>query len=519
MEKMKIINKVKDAIFEKISYTNRDYNSIITELIELLPELSPNWNNVSEADIIFIMLSLMAAHKDILNYMIDYRTLEGYMSTAKERQSLVRIANSFGYKIPSYKAPYARLRLESAELSAGGTPSFPLTLESWAKLNDIDGVAWSYTGNETTINIDDVIEVYQGIPSSINFSVANIDEQSKTHIVSNQSIAIGNNANDKGLSKLIVTKDGESDVIFTEVENVYTDTSGSNLIYHLAVDPQGITYIKFLDTFNKQDYDGFTATFFYVLTQGQNITSIESSEAVILDNNGAGTNANFFIPSTGLNFVAGSRPLTAPEIREGFKQYYAGFDSLVTLNDYRSFILNKQRAVPGLEKCLVIDSQTSTMQGLNGNAAFADSPGIYVLKENNTQLSAAELELLREAVNKVKVTGVIPSYNGESVGNALEPVIIRIEVNKLPTNETQKQNFIKFIADYINGKEIGSTLTSSELLSLIQNSEFGPNFENGIAIALKNLTTGVESRQRLNIAYNRYMTCNIATGVVENTSL
>ena len=82
------------------------------ELIELMPQLSSNWNNISEADIIFIMLSLMSAHKDILNYMLDYRILESYMSTAKERASLVRIANSFGYKIPSYKAAKANLMLQ-----------------------------------------------------------------------------------------------------------------------------------------------------------------------------------------------------------------------------------------------------------------------------------------------------------------------------------------------------------------------------------------------------------------------
>ena len=53
----------------------------------------------------------MAAHTDILNYMIDYRILENYMSTAKERASLVRIANSVGYKIRSFRPAYATFKV------------------------------------------------------------------------------------------------------------------------------------------------------------------------------------------------------------------------------------------------------------------------------------------------------------------------------------------------------------------------------------------------------------------------
>jgi len=517
MDQIQIIEKVKSAIYEKLSYTNQDYNSIIAELIELLPQISPNWNNVSEADIVFIMLSLMAAHKDILNYMIDYRTLEGYMSTAKERASLVRIANSFGYKIPSYRASRATLRVESATAASGSeiAATEPFTLPSWTRLLDEDGISWAYIGDDKTVSIEDTINVYQGIPTSINISIANIDNQTKTHIVSNQSIAIGNNADNLSLSKLLITKDGEDDVIFTEVDNVYTDNSGSDLIYQLAVDPQGITFIKFLDTFNKADYDGFEANFFYVLTQGQNITSISNSVAVLEDANSENYNVNFGVPTGGANFVLGARPFAASEIREGFKQYYAGINSLVTLNDYKSFILNRQRAVLGIKKCLVIDAQTSTLPGLNGNVAFTDSPGIYVLKENNMALTTEEINALRAEVAKFKVTGVIPSYNGEAAGAALTAVPIGIEINKIPTESANA--FKSLIANYINSKEIGTSITSSEIYSLIQNSEFAPNFEDGIAVRLVILNQS-SSDTKVSIAYNEYWTCD-TDDIEENVNL
>lgn len=520
MEQIQIIEKVKDAIFERLSYTNQDYNSIITELINLLPQLSPKWNNVSEADIVFIMLSIMAAHKDILNYMVDYRTLEGYMSTAKERQSLVRIANSFGYKIPSYRASKATLKLESSTAADGGSTEATgdFTLPSWTRLIDADNVSWAYIGNDTTVNVDDNINVYQGIPDVINVSIANIDSETKTHIFSTQSIAIGNNADDLGLSKFVITTTNNDEIVFNEVENIYTDTSGSEFIYHLAVDPQGINYIKFLDTFNKADYAGFSAKFYYVLTQGPNITSVSNAVALLKDEEDINFNVNFIEPTNGFNFTLGSKPFSAPEIREGFKQYYAGINSLVTLEDYKSFILNRQRAVLDIQKCLVIDAQSSTLEGLNGDSAFETAPGIYVLKEGNVALSANELTALKEEVAKYKVTGVIPSYNGENEGDAISEVPIEIQINKLPAGDSE-QPFKNLVANYVNNKQIGAPLTSSEILNLIQNSDFAPNFTtDGIAIKLV-IPNVTESTQRINIAYNEYMTCDVSSGIDVNTSL
>ena len=513
MPNTQAIEKIKNLIFERLSYTSQDYNSIITELIELLPEISPNWNNISEADIIFIMLSLMAAHKDILNYMMDYRVLEGYMSTAKERASLARIAASFGYKIPSFRAAKANLVVLNNQAGLS-----PFVIKSFDRLIDSTDINWAYIGEEKQIVEADVIEVFQGLPTSVTISFANIDQQTKTHIISNQSIAIGNNANDLGCSSLVVSKSGEDDIIFEEVDNIYTYVGDSNLIYQLAVDPQGITFIKFLDTLNTQDYDGYTAEFYYLLTQGPNITSVATATAILSDSSDPSVNAQvtFGSPADGYDFVLGSAPLTAQEIREGFRRYYAGSNVLVTLEDYRNFILFRQKAVQGITKCLVIDGQSSTRPEFQGNSSFVNNPGIYVMKGiqvlDNTQ---GELNTLRTEINKFKVTGVIPSINGEpidgqNVGAELQAANIVVFVNKIPDTEPEK--FKALVANYINSKEIGATLTTTEILNVIRNSEFAPNFEDaGISILLS--SGGVSSRTILEFTYNQYLVCNTVTGV------
>ena len=85
------MSTLKDKIFKGLSYTSRDYESIMADMIKLLRNgeiYKKEGFNLSEADPMFIELSLMAAHTDILNYMLDYRILENYITKKHRIRSL-----------------------------------------------------------------------------------------------------------------------------------------------------------------------------------------------------------------------------------------------------------------------------------------------------------------------------------------------------------------------------------------------------------------------------------------------
>ena len=141
---------------------------------------------------------------------------------------------------------------------------------------------WAYVGPDIEINESDTIEVYQGIIKTEVKSLSGIDQQSMTYVISNQNIAIGNNANTKGCSRLTITKNNELPIEFTEVQNIYTYTGDSELIYELNVDPQGLTYIKFLKNFNISSYLDYNVNFQYIVTQGSTVTSISEEARALL---------------------------------------------------------------------------------------------------------------------------------------------------------------------------------------------------------------------------------------------
>lgn len=484
---------LKDKLYEKLSYTSQDYNSILQELIEVFngsTNLETNWDNVSEADIMFIVMSLMAAHKDILNYMLDYRILESFMSTARERSSLVRIANSFGYKVPSYKAAKANFLFSNA----AGSESETFTLPSFTQFTDQSNVPWVYVGNDIQITKNQTsVLLYQGTGSSITINPLNINRENMTHIFSSLNIAIGNNANNLGVSRLVVQKENNIEV-WQEVENLYTYSGADPRVYEFNVDAQGITYIKFLETINLNDYRDFTFTIFFVNTQGDTVKSINGQINGFITGN-----VELSMTLQASTFVEGSSPLKISEIREDFKRYYAGINSLVTLNDYKNFVLNRQKAVLGITKCLVIDGQGDTLNGSGDTAFTGTNVGIYALKAGNIPLTTGERNALRDEVAKYKITGIITTIDGiTGAGTGANIATKSISINF--NGATLTTDFKEFLVAYINQKQIGESVTTSELYTLILNSVYAPTFTSGINITLTNQTA----------AYNEYIIATVS---------
>jgi hypothetical protein len=168
-------------------------------------------------------------------------------------------------------------------------------------------------------------------------------------------------------------------------------------------------------------------------------------------------------------FVYGSNPATTDEIREGYKMYMYSGDSLISLADIKNYILNIQKLVPGIKKCLVIDSTLDTGFG-KGTAELKPDPfgpgkfGVFVLKDNNTPLTedeGGELSLLQEDIDAKKPAGTVAIIDNPTK----QP--IRIELNPLPSEEADV-NFIKsIIIEYVNNKEIGGSLSAGEIFELI----------------------------------------------------
>jgi len=94
-----------------IDYTNKDYNSLLTALLQLASEKLPEWTDQSPNDLGVMLLELVAAMGDSLFYNQDRIAGESFLETAIERRSLVHLLRLIGYELRPALAASADLTL------------------------------------------------------------------------------------------------------------------------------------------------------------------------------------------------------------------------------------------------------------------------------------------------------------------------------------------------------------------------------------------------------------------------
>jgi len=95
-----------------IKYTNKDFSSIKTDLIEYTKSYFPDtYKDFNETSPGMMLIELSSYVGDVLSYYIDYNYKENLLSTASEKRNIRRLSEFLGYK-PINKTPsVARLKV------------------------------------------------------------------------------------------------------------------------------------------------------------------------------------------------------------------------------------------------------------------------------------------------------------------------------------------------------------------------------------------------------------------------
>jgi len=136
-----------------VDYMARDYNSFLLAMREQIPEIIPEWTGYEhEADFSNVMLQLFSQMGDIISYYQDRIAGESFLSTAKERGSIIEHLNLIGYRLATASAAVTALTLTAASdynqmLTVRKGNAF--TTKS---SEDNPPVRFEYTGDDFTID-------------------------------------------------------------------------------------------------------------------------------------------------------------------------------------------------------------------------------------------------------------------------------------------------------------------------------------------------------------------------------
>lgn len=81
----------------QVDYTSRDYLTLREEMAALIPYFAPNWTNRDPADFGMTLIELFAYMGDQLNYYIDRSLNEAFITTASQRDNVLKISRLLGY--------------------------------------------------------------------------------------------------------------------------------------------------------------------------------------------------------------------------------------------------------------------------------------------------------------------------------------------------------------------------------------------------------------------------------------
>jgi hypothetical protein len=83
-----------------LDYTGRDYYSIREQLIARIQDRIPEWSATNPADFGVALVEAFAYMGDLMSYYIDRNVNESFIASATQRDSVINIAQAYGY-IPS----------------------------------------------------------------------------------------------------------------------------------------------------------------------------------------------------------------------------------------------------------------------------------------------------------------------------------------------------------------------------------------------------------------------------------
>ncbi len=139
-----------------LDYTSRDYKAIRSMLVGLAKGLLPEWQTVGETgDFGTLLLELYAYAGDVTNYYIDRVSSEAFLGTAIRRQSVMYIADMFGYTPIGQRAATVPLsftwRWDTAKLPGNAIPVYTYDVNSASVANGV--VTMNISNDDYRVNM------------------------------------------------------------------------------------------------------------------------------------------------------------------------------------------------------------------------------------------------------------------------------------------------------------------------------------------------------------------------------
>ena len=368
----------KELNLTQISPTKRDFYQIWTELLDVSKKLSERWDPTStnETDPGIVLLKVLTACTDKLNYNIDKSVLELFMPSVTQEDSMRKLCDLLGYNMKYYQSATTDVTIsykgnllnDDSKIYTFTVPKFTQIKNSSADISYTTLKECSFTvgkSQDTAIITSNKVPCIEGsyqVCSTNDGELITIDHIDDNYRFYLPEAAIAEN----GIFVSNLTNNSYS-AYWTKVDNLNTVISGK-AAWKFGFDSyRQMPYIQFPEDISTLIEDGLKIE--YIRTSGINGNVSARTLSKVAFTNELATNqsegknaitisADDLIAVNTQATTNGANPETINAAYNNYKKIIGTFDTLVTCRDYMNKIYNlynEETNVPIVSNVIVSD--------------------------------------------------------------------------------------------------------------------------------------------------------------------
>ena len=386
-----------------LSYTNKDFQTIYVELLDLVKQLTKKWDpsisNESDPGVILLKLNAIIADKN--NYNIDKNILEAFPQTVTQEVNARNLYEQLAYKMPWYQSGVTtvQFRWKGDVLTDGQL----VTIPEYTMLTDAE-TSTVYT----TLN---KVELYAQHPVS---SVQAAEGIITTYVANNSStVTLANLDNSRRLylgdytvaQNHVFIRNTSNSLLWKQVDNLAVEQLG-NKFFEFGVDARTSTcFIEFPEDIDQLIGEGLTVK--YLVSQGatgniaaKSLDRLYEEISVNVGNRSVALTSDVLELYNTVPSVGGSDPESITDAFASYKKVAGTFHTLVTLRDYINFIQSSNMVSNGfvcdrtndVQSCytVVTDSAASPVQNYVARKEGSTDKICYVKPVNDPYLDGGK---------------------------------------------------------------------------------------------------------------------------------
>lgn len=393
-----------------LSPTKKDFVQIWNELLDVAGKLSERWDPTStnESDPGIVILKALAGIADKLNYNIDKNTLEAFMPTAAQEDSMRKLCDMLGYNMKYYRSAETSVTIKyynadpSEEEAAIVNTTTGLEIPKFTVITNADKDISYFTTNQVPVYISEkdpsktlncmegqIVKCESTTDNSVitlaQFSEGNKFYLPETQIAENGIFVYNVSSTASGIA------DGDQ---WEKVDNLNIQARGARVFKFGYNSYEGRPYIEFPEDCSELIEDGLFI--YYTRTSGANgNVSVNTLTQIELPTGGNWSKvaAESFSATNVFAATSGANLETISQAYNNFKKTIGTFETLVTCRDYMNkiYAMVSDQGKPYVSNVLVTDIRNDLNRAIT--ICSCDDAGIFYKETPLTEQVARTLKI------------------------------------------------------------------------------------------------------------------------------